>query len=1418
MSDILPLPWPKKGLSDERAFAEQPVDTCSEAVNVCAIDPRRGRVRGGSRCGTEKYVAGQVNGANRVVDLVSVERVHPRVTHAILTAGNEVTQWARPMPSKGVCPVVRLDDQGNVYAIDNYRTIVKKNSAGEEQWRIALPNTGDCDVVRALAIDIDTELGVLLFAGVSDSTQFEAQPRMWGYRQLADNKNELVWEMNPGGFVAHLAVRDGVLYAAVNNRETQTAQLKAWGSLGTANPVELWSKPIPFPANYNAVGRDGSTYVCAPANSLRNVNPLGRDVSKNLVDWLPTDLARAQARIWAWYSARNIDGSNNETLEDGDPITVWYDQSDNGRELVASLFGGVGAPRYIERGSTGFPSVSFDGTQGLQGQVGITTDALFANINKTFLPGHVGSGFMICMLVKVRSASPVVRQTLVEQGNHGGGAPPNIRIDMDSNQVPAAAAGFAVCVEPENAGTIGDAVGAGGNVSADGRWDRFYPYGAGDLTQGYAVLTRVFTNSWGVGVGAKSLWRSNGQPLDSWFPDAAVPMQWTAAAELGHGVDLPAFFRGEVMEILVLREEVFGGSKRVIESPDYPDSAWAVGNQGTEIERVEGYIAWNWGVSHLLPKGVAAAPSVAGGNDGNFPHGHYLTGGPPRTTGIATASRVAQLFDDGPLVAKLAPGGTGDIRWVVTNPTTVNNGLGGIGYACEPNEEQTVLWSVGPRSTTGVAAPSNDQVIQTNAVVRKIVDEGATERHDIGGPNPGPAAFVLGPVPGGPFQEFGYQYPKVDVFKLNTGPPANSSLGHLLVPLFESNLTEATLLLFLIGSTNQMFPHNTGTLVAVAPEGLACAIVQIPPATMLEQGVTIPETVYAGTRREKTALLTGTANVGAGDTVTIGATVYTFVVALGVAFDVLIGGTLAASLANLRDAINLGPTAGVDYHAATTRHPSVTATTATATTLLVAATLPESVGVVALAEASAVLSWGSTDLAFDDDTLHKVQLVSTTQIAGAPREVHTLAVSNGLIRRASGAVWTTPPGTATLDAAARFVQSADLAGKAYFTDGLSYREYDSRANLGGGQVNVWEATAGEMPKGAKLVTAWRGRVVLARTFDSPNGWFMSKLGAPRNFDYFPPELSADMAVAGSLSDVGLCPDVVNTMIPLSDDLLLFGGAGSIWLMRGDPAAGGQFDLLTDETGLAFGRPWCKDPYGATWALGSRGGLFRIGPDGSYTRVSEHRIDRRLSSIDFANFHARLVWDEDGRCVHVFLVPFGAPSAIRHFRYEVTVDAFWEQEYPIGQEITSVLLAEGDLEADRVVLLGCADGFVRRIARNARSDDGSPIWSRVRIGPITPPGSPLEVRFSRLQVALADDEDGALVEAQISDRADAPGPLFEVGELEPGLSDTLPLRQKGAYVWLTITSAKAGTRWSYETAMVRYRAAGRKRVRRPVQGA
>ena len=137
------------------------------------------------------------------------------------------------------------------------------------------------------------------------------------------------------------------------------------------------------------------------------------------------------------------------------------------------------------------------------------------------------------------------------------------------------------------------------------------------------------------------------------------------------------------------------------------------------------------------------------------------------------------------------------------------------------------------------------------------------------------------------------------------------------------------------------------------------------------------------------------------DTVTIDTKVYTFKTALtSTEGEVLIGGTAAAALDNLRSAINHTGTANTDYKCAAV-HPTVTATTNTDTTQLVAAKTKGVAGdLIALEEESTHLTVDAAVLGAETPGVDGTVGVANETCADGSYIYHT-PIANGI----SGNSW-----------------------------------------------------------------------------------------------------------------------------------------------------------------------------------------------------------------------------------------------------------------------------------------------------------------------------------------------------------------------------------------------------------------------------
>jgi hypothetical protein len=445
-------------------------------------------------------------------------------------------------------------------------------------------------------------------------------------------------------------------------------------------------------------------------------------------------------------------------------------------------------------------------------------------------------------------------------------------------------------------------------------------------------------------------------------------------------------------------------------------------------------------------------------------------------------------------------------------------------------------------------------------------------------------------------------------------------------------------------------------------------------------------------------------------------------------------------------------------------------------------------------------------------TTSPVQCIDHVSIsASAGTGVRTLtgiAVSNGTVAqftRAGGYV-TATNGTSALNASTPYIGSAIIFGNVYFSDGVGWNYWNSSTNT----VTAMVADAGTLPvdgsgRAPRLICTWRGRLVWSGLIGDPQNWFMSRQFDPLDYDYNPnvvTSANSQQAVAGNNCEAGLVPDIVTSMVPYSDDLMLIGGDSSLWQMTGDPAAGGQIDRISDVVGMAFGTPWCKDCYGTIYFFGSRGGLYSVNPSAGGTavpvRISSMRVDENLLNVNLANNVIRMVWDDRFQSVMLFITPTNGAATI-NWCYDIRNQAFWQDSFSnLNHNPSSVHLMDGDNPNDRVVLLGGQDGIIRQLDYTAESDDGTAINSYVLIGPLGSAGGKLRLR--ELRTVLGMNSDPVTLELYSGNSAEdaflSAEPRF-ARTIYPGRSPAIRSGAVAQNMYLKLSNSVLNESWQFE---------------------
>lgn len=299
------------------------------------------------------------------------------------------------------------------------------------------------------------------------------------------------------------------------------------------------------------------------------------------------------------------------------------------------------------------------------------------------------------------------------------------------------------------------------------------------------------------------------------------------------------------------------------------------------------------------------------------------------------------------------------------------------------------------------------------------------------------------------------------------------------------------------------------------------------------------------------------------------------------------------------------------------------------------------------------------------------------------------------------------------------VYSAVNIQQLWFADGSNWCVYTPSTNT----VSTWAATQGELPVDSagntpRLIATWRGRTVLSGLLFDPQAIFMSASGDPTNWDYSPLSTTSTQAVALTVSTQGFVGDVVTALVPYTDDVMVIGTDHTLWLINGDPMAGGQVDLLSDKIGMAWGVAWTKDPYGALYFVSNRVGIYTLTPgQGPPVRISQ-AIEQLLTDIDTGANTITLLWNDVFQGLHVFVTVTAQNTISKHFFWEQRSNSWWTDQFAsTSHNPLCCTIFDGNDPGDRVSLIGSWDGYVRYFDVNGSTDDSFPFTSQVVIGPI-----------------------------------------------------------------------------------------------------
>ncbi|MBK7363158.1 MAG: hypothetical protein IPJ01_12785 [Micavibrio sp.] len=222
-------------------------------------------------------------------------------------------------------------------------------------------------------------------------------------------------------------------------------------------------------------------------------------------------------------------------------------------------------------------------------------------------------------------------------------------------------------------------------------------------------------------------------------------------------------------------------------------------------------------------------------------------------------------------------------------------------------------------------------------------------------------------------------------------------------------------------------------------------------------------------------------------------------------------------------------------------------------------------------DATSVSDWTTLGIDTDDDVLVIYDSTEPAKLLDGVYKISSVA---------SGEL------TLTTDCA------TDTGGTASWYITRAPKVYDYKTNA----LTQWTATVskGFVPPTQPLICLYRDRLVLAGGSDSPHLWYMSRQGDPLDWNYGATDPAR--AVAGLSSQAGVIGEPITALCPHGDICLVIGCKSSLWILRGDPAYGGQIDNLSHNIGIVDKFAWTYVP---NVSADNSGTLIFLSLDGVY---------------------------------------------------------------------------------------------------------------------------------------------------------------------------------------------------------------------------
>jgi hypothetical protein len=356
-----------------------------------------------------------------------------------------------------------------------------------------------------------------------------------------------------------------------------------------------------------------------------------------------------------------------------------------------------------------------------------------------------------------------------------------------------------------------------------------------------------------------------------------------------------------------------------------------------------------------------------------------------------------------------------------------------------------------------------------------------------------------------------------------------------------------------------------------------------------------------------------------------------------------------------------------------------------------------------------------------------------------------------------------------------------------------------------------------MPQEPTILALYRGRIVMAGDRNSPHVVYMSQSANPYNFSYSEDDYVSAAALSGGFA--GNIGDIVTAIVPYKDDYMLIGCSQSIWLLRGDPAAGGSIDQISFTVGIFDKTSYDWDSQENLYFIDSNG-IYKIPAGfGAVVKLTENVLPDFNDQFSLAPNVHRITVKYDRQNHGILFSKTDLDTGLNeNFWLDLRTGGFFPEDYPADCSIYCGCFYTADDPAYRKMLVGCGDGYIRvfddSLYKDQTSDSYSAIDSFAVVGPLNISFDDASAILTQIIFNLPSQSN--LIDYKLYAEKDAQDSVSKAvnnqtpdwsGTLEAGLSFTIRPRIRGTYLALKLSNNIIDRTWGLEKIIAQTKTAG-----------